>query len=94
MPSSLLARYLKSIGRRQGLLSLENIRETNVVETSLCSTEIAGKINQGRIKTTYCVSCCLIKGALLKSFVISVVGQICKVDTCVNLVEVQETITC
>jgi hypothetical protein len=46
--SSIFVWRLKNIRRRERLLSLENIGETNAVETSLCFTKIAGKVNQGR----------------------------------------------
>ncbi len=75
MPSSFFVRHLKSIGRRQRLLSPENIEETNAVETSLCYAKIAGKINQGRKNATLLCFFGLIKRNLLEPLVISDAGQ-------------------
>jgi hypothetical protein len=52
LPSSFFVWHLKNIKRRWHLLSHENIAETKAVETSLCFTKIAGKVNQWRKNST------------------------------------------
>jgi hypothetical protein len=75
MPSSLFIQDLKSIGRRQRLLSLGKVGETNAVEPSLCFSKIAGKVNQGRKNATLLCLFGLIEHHLLKLYEIPLVGQ-------------------